>query len=163
MFASRDTVPPEPMIILHSYANYTGSPIRIESGESLTSMAPGYFINEYRYGFYRKLHKLAMQGELGGQEREILESFGSFIEDSAAFSENLSVNTEKLLVATESLKKANKEVEKLKIETYKLSENNERLKEQLNVLEKSSQKKGKWILPTSIGIIIGTFSTLLVK
>jgi len=93
-----------------------------------------------------------------------LYEFGRFLELSEEISEELSINSAKISEASQGFKIGyDSKIKELESQVSIMSKNNSDLKEQLNVLEKSKVKKGGWVLPASVGIVIGAFATLLVK
>lgn len=150
------------VIVMQGYSDSGAAPIRVEAGQTLFSMSPGYFINEPRYRLYRRLHEFSQEGDFMGHEQQILDEFGRFLEESSEISEELSSNSISLMSASERLKMSyDEKILELEGQVSVMSKNNSDLKEQLNILEKSKVKKGGWIAPASIGAIIGIFATLL--
>jgi len=150
------------VVVMQGYSDSGAAPIRVEAGQTLFSMSAGYFINEPRYRFYRQLHEFSQEGDFMGHEQRILDEFGRFLEESSEISEELSSNSISLMEASERLKMSyDEKILELEGQVSIMSKNNHELKEQLNVLEKTKVKKGGWIAPASIGVVIGTFATLL--
>lgn len=152
------------VVIMEEYSESGAPPIKIEAGQTLLSMSPGYFINEPRYRFYRKLHEFSQEGDFMGHEQRILDEFGRFLNESSEISEELSSNSKKILDASQGFKISYEEkISDLESQVSIMSKNNNELKEQLNILEKSKIKKGKWVVPTSVGFSVGILAALLIK
>lgn len=151
---------PNPITIFAGYEGSFESPIRLERGSKLLTWASGYFINEPRYNFYRKLHEFANDAEFKGHEKEILDGFGGFLTESDAILKSMSENTEKLELSSERLKIAQDAVQQLTAQVDELARQNLELKRKIS--EPVKQKK-KFGVPLLIGVTAGVIVGVLIN
>jgi len=137
---------------MQGYGESTEAPIKISAGARLQTQVDGYFVNERRYNFYRRLHEFANDAEFKGHEKEILDGFGGFLADSDEILKKMTENTSKLEASSESLKTAQDAVDQLNAQVDELARQNRALQDKLNTPVK--QKK-KWAVPLFVGVTIG--------
>ena len=142
----------DPIFVMQGYGESTEAPIKISAGARLQTQVDGYFVNERRYNFYRRLHEFANDAEFKGHEKEILDGFGGFLADSDEILKKMTENTSKLEASSESLKTAQDAVDQLNAQVDELARQNRALQDKLNTPVK--QKK-KWAVPLFVGVTIG--------
>jgi transcription-repair coupling factor (superfamily II helicase) len=159
-FLSAQPVESDEVYVPAEYQDSPDAPIKIPAGLIMRSAIDGYFINEKRYVFYRKLHEFATDAEFKGHEKEILDGFGGFLTESDAILKEMSDNTGKLESAAEDLKKAQEAVNQLNAQVDELRRQNEQLNERLN---KPIKQKKKWGVPLFVGISLGLVGGILLN
>lgn len=155
------TAHPQDIFVPQGYAGSYDSPIEVGPGLTLQTAVKGYFVNENRYQFYRKLHEFANDESFKGREKEILDGFGGFLTSSEEILENLTQNTSKIELSSASLKIAQNAVDSLANQVGVLRTTNLQLKEQLNTIEKTKPKKSGWVVPSVIGTLLGAIGGIV--
>ena len=145
---------------MQGYGESTEAPIKISAGARLQTQVDGYFINERRYTFYRRLHEFANDAEFKGHEKEILDGFSGFLADSDEILKKMTENTSKLELSAEELKTAQEAVDQLNAQVDELARQNAELKRKIS--EPVKQKK-KFGFPLLIGITAGVIVGVLIN
>jgi len=135
------------------YKDSFDSPIEIDSGYVVKANCNGWFINDKRYEFYKKLHSFAASEKMKGKESEIIAGFGGFLTQYEAIAKDLTDTSTKLDSSAERLKTAQDALNKLEVQVYELSRTNEELRKKLEL--KPAKQKGKWIPPLLVGVTVG--------
>jgi len=139
--------------IAEPYSQSTEPPIKIDAGSTVKVACNGWFINDKRYEFYKKLHSFAASEKMKGKESEIIAGFGGFLTQYEAIAKDLTDTSTKLDSSAERLKTAQDALNKLEVQVYELSRTNEELRKKLEL--KPAKQKGKWIPPLLVGVTVG--------
>lgn len=150
----------DPIFVMQGYGESTEAPIKISAGAKLQTQVGGYFINERRYTFYRKLHEFANDAEFKGHEKEIIDGFGGFLADSDEILRKMTENTSKLEASSESLKTAQDAVDQLNAQVDELARQNRVLQDKLNTPVKQEKK---WAVPVLLGVVAGITIGVLIQ
>lgn len=155
-------------ILLHSqtyiaepYAQSTEHPIKIDAGSTVKAACDGWFINDKRYEFYKRLHSFAASEKMKGKESEIIAGFGGFLTQYETIARDLTDTSEKLNSSTERLKTAQEALNKLEIQVYELGKTNDELRKKLEL--KPAKQRGKWAVPLFVGIAAGVVLGVVVN
>lgn len=150
----------DPIFVMQGYGESTEAPIKISAGAKLQTQVDGYFINERRYAFYRKLHEFANDAEFKGHEKEILDGFGGFLSDSDEILRKMTENTSKLELSAEELKKAQDAVDALSGQVDELARQSKALRDKIN---QPVRQKKKWAVPVLLGVVAGITIGVLIQ
>lgn len=148
------------VFIAPGYEGSADAPIIVKKWDLLRTAVDGYFINQKRYEFYRKLHEFANDADFRGQEQGILDGFGGFLAESDDILKKMADNTGRLEDASERLKTAQTAVDDLKGQVDELARQNRELNERLN---RPVKVKRKWATPLFVGIAVGVVAGVLVR
>lgn len=159
-FLTAQSIEPDEIFVAQGYEDSPSTPIIVKKGSLLRSAVDGYFINNRRYNYYRKLHEFANDESFKGREREILNGFGGFLTESDSILKEMIENTNKLELSSERLKEAQSAVDSLEVQVVKLALQNRALQEKL---EQPVKQKKKWAVPVLIGAVIGITIGVLIN
>ena len=143
------------------YKDSFDSPIKVDSGTVAKINCNGWFINEKRYEFYKKLHSFAASEKMKGKESEIIAGFGGFLTQYEAIAKDLTDTSTKLDSSAERLKTAQDALNKLEVQVYELGRTNEELRRKLEL--KPTNQKGKWVVPLFVGATVGVILGVVIN
>ena len=143
------------------YKDSFDSPIKVDSGVVVRPACNGWFINDKRYDFYKKLHSFAASEMMKGKESEIIAGFGGFLAQYEAIAKDLTDTSTKLDSSAERLKTAQDALNKMEVQVYELGKTNEELRKKLEL--KPAKQRGRWATPLFVGVAAGIVLGVLVN
>ena len=147
--------------IAEPYSQSTEPPIKIDAGSTVKTACNGWFINDKRYDFYKKLHSFAASEKMKGKESEIIAGFGGFLTQYETIAHDLTETSTKLDSSAERLKMAQDALNKMEVQIYELGKTNEELRKKLEI--KPVKQKGKWLPPLLVGVTVGVIVGVVIN
>lgn len=147
--------------VAEPYSQSMEAPIKIDAGSTLKTACDGWFINDKRYEFYKKLHSFAASENMKGKESGIIAGFNGFLTQYETIARDLTDTSEKLDSSAGRLKIAQDALNKLEIQVYELGQTNEELRKKLEL--KPAKQKGKWATPLFIGVAVGVIAGVVIN